>query len=442
VNTSTPNALPIDAAPEVFLAPQAEGPITGRIWGLDIQYECVPIHRLDQFTILNRRFSRGNSNYVSSEAYSQGDIAYFYTLPDGASISVLSQLNGPTNIIGFAEVGLSTGFGRLLEGSASWGYNRSCVFCGNTETNTSVPTYAGLDEKDILEMALWQTYSNPPGSTGNFVGIQNDIPELRNEHTQPNSPYKGYPWDGDMKAVGVRCTSSSATGTAKINGFAGTFTNFQRQDPYSDGNIPPNPPRLGTGVPLMFLQTAQDENFLNYGYLNTSSFRRLANYSTNYTVVNFGYDWLRPLIHASGLELDLNATAQQLDYYFNLVQTSDLQQAVTLAYRQYATQLMFQGASGLSQKWVSNEAIAAVPWSFIRPADPGVPPVFILVTMVLWAVGCAGLSIVYGFQKRWSQTFDDRFVFELIRNATNADLTPRSMDSLIMKEGYQATSNS
>ena len=441
MKTSTPNVLPMDASSGIFLAPQAEVPITGHIWGLVVKYNCTPVHRLSQFTILNRRVDSTNPAYVSPETYSDAssddssfasvdtDIHYFYTLDDGSSISVLSQLGvNAVNIIGFAEVGLSTGFGNLVESSASWGYNRSCVFCGDSfEKDVSIPTYSGLDEDDVFEMALWQTYFNVPGITGNFTEVQDDIPELENEHTQPKNPFgendgNAYPWNGNMKAIGVRCTSSSVTGTAKVNGFTGSFSDFERQDPYSDGNIPPNPPRLGLGIPLMFLQTNQDESFLNFGGLNRSAFERLANYSVNYTVVNVGYEWLKPLIVAGGLHLNLSTTAQQFDYYHTLVQASHLQRALTFAYQQYAVQLMFQGSSSIDDKWMNSGVASAVPWTFIRAANPGVPPVFILVTMLLWAFGCTCLAIVYGFRKRCSQTFDDRFLFAFIRDPRNAGL--------------------
>lgn len=411
-------------------------PITGYIWGLVLKYNCTPVNRLGQFTILNRRVNSSNPAYVSHAAYSGSDTEYFYTLDDGSSISVLSELGsaggGPApNIIGFAEVGLSTGFADLLESSATWGYSA-------TGQNFSIPTYSGLDEEEIFEMALWQTYLNPPGTTGNFVGVQNPIPELENEHTQPDNPWGGAaPWDGDMEAIGIRCTSSSTTGTAKVNGFTGTFSEFEREDPYTDGGVPPNPPRLDLGIPLMLLQTNQSQNFLNYGMLDTQKFERLGNYSVNYTLVNTNYEWLGPLIVASGLALNLSDTAQQLDYYYSLVQTPELQRAITFAYQQYAVQLMYQRASDISDAWTNNNITAAIPWSFIRAANPGVPPVFILVTMLLWAFGCASLGILYGFQRRWSDTFDDDFVSDFIKDQSNKGLHLESLDFLA-EEGDKA----
>jgi hypothetical protein len=44
-----------------------------------------------------------------------------------------------------------------------------------------------------------------------------------------------------MFAIGVRCTSFSAAGTAKFNGEAGTFNNFQRKNPVTLYEVPPSP---------------------------------------------------------------------------------------------------------------------------------------------------------------------------------------------------------
>jgi hypothetical protein len=399
MDTSTPNVLLKNASSGIFLAPQAEVPITGYTWGLVVKYNCTPVHTLSQFTILNRRIDRTNPAYVSPETYSDAssdgssgasrntDIHYFYTLSDGSSISVLSGLwRGDLNIIGFAEVGLSTGFGNFVESSASWGYHR-----GPFEEGVSIPIYSGLDDEDVFEMVLWQTYSNAPGITRKFTEVQDDILELENEHTQPENPFHfgedpwdGDPWDGNMKAIGVRCTSSSAAGTARVNGFTGSFSDFELQVP--DGRY--GVPRLGLGIPLMILQTDQNESFLNIHSLNSSAFERLANYSVNYTVVNVGYEWLKPLIVAG----DLHTTGSGF-YYDSLVQTSHLQRALTFTYQQYAVQLMFQGMSSIDGKWMNDWVATVVPWTFIRAANPGVPPVFILVTMLLWAFGCICLAI-------------------------------------------------
>jgi len=64
---------------------------------------------LDQFTILNRRVNSLNSACVEFERFEKADLEYFYTLDDGSSISVLSQLQLMANTDNFVEIGLSTG---------------------------------------------------------------------------------------------------------------------------------------------------------------------------------------------------------------------------------------------------------------------------------------------------------------------------------------------
>lgn len=173
-NVSKPNMLPSDAM-EVFLTAQASVPITGSIWGLVLKYNCFEVHNLDEFTILNRRINSSNPAYVQFPVYNATDIAYFYTLDDGSSISVLSQLRtGLINVVAFADVGMSTGMGSILKHTEPWGY---------TGANS------GLDQEEVFEMALWQTFWNVPGTTGNYINVQDPIPELEDQHDDPYNEF-------------------------------------------------------------------------------------------------------------------------------------------------------------------------------------------------------------------------------------------------------------
>jgi len=31
--------------------------------------------------------------------------------------------------------------------------------------------------------------------------------------------------------------------------------------------------------------------------------------------------------------------------------------------------------------------------------------------MLIWAVGCAGLSLLYGFRERWAESIDDEYLY-------------------------------
>jgi hypothetical protein len=68
----------------------------------------------------------------------------------------------------------------------------------------------------------------------------------------------------------------------------------------------------------------------------------------------------------------------------------------------------------------SNNVTAAIPWTLLQ-AGGGVPPLLIVITMVIWAVGCASLSLVYGFRERWAGSFDDEYLYYLIDKSDHED---------------------
>jgi hypothetical protein len=389
-NVSKPNTLPSNAM-EIFLTAQAPVPITGSIWGAVLKYNCSEVHRLDEFTILNRRINSSNPAYIQPAVYNATDIAYFYTLDDGSSISVMSQLNGGLiNVAAFVEVGMSTGVSDVLDRTPPLGY---------TSENL------GLDQEEVLELALWQTFWNPPGIFGNFTNVQDPIPELEHEHYEPQNPFgAGYPWNGNMSAIGIRCTSSSVTGTATVNGLVGTYADFEREDPNIDHFLTP---RLSLGVPLMLIPLEQAANdFVDFGY--HGGLKSLGNYSINYTVLNTKYDWINPLFMAANPAIDLDEASPGFAYYSSLIQTSDLRDAFVTAYQHYAIQLMFYGTNG-GAAWENDNVTTAAPWTILQ-AGGGVPPLLVVITILIWAVGCAGLSLAYGFKKRWAETFDDHYL--------------------------------
>jgi hypothetical protein len=46
--------FPSVASPDLFLAPQAETPVIGEVWGLALKYNCTVVESMREFTILNR----------------------------------------------------------------------------------------------------------------------------------------------------------------------------------------------------------------------------------------------------------------------------------------------------------------------------------------------------------------------------------------------------
>jgi hypothetical protein len=399
INTSTPNTLPSNASSEIFLTPQSTVPITGDIWGVILKYSCSIVEELNEFTVLNRRINSSNPDYVADSVYNNVDIQYYYNLSDGFSISVLSQqwdgIDFTLNVNAYAEIGLSAGFASLLD-PYTWGY---------APNGYETSTYAGLATEEVLELALWQSVAEVPGKTLQVAPVQNPIPELRNEH---HSYESDYPVDPNMEAIGVRCVSSSVTGVATVNGFDGTFTDFQREDPYDLSLYGPAAVRFSTGVPYLFLQpnsTGQSNiSKIPDLYLYPMSFPSLQGYAIDYQVVNTAWNWLAPLYVVA--QVHENSSDDGLIYYDSLMQASDLQTVVLEAYKHYAVQLMFYGAQ---ETWSDGYTNAGVPWTLLQ-AGGGVPPVLIVVGLLIWALGCAFLSAFYGFRKRWADTVSDYYL--------------------------------
>jgi hypothetical protein len=410
-NVSTPNSLPANASMGVFLAPQANVPITGDIWGLQFKLSCIGVERLDQFTILNRRVNSSNPEYATSEMIGEKDIHFYYRLDDGSTISVLSSFALITDSLAYVEIG--SRYETLVDNPDRWGYSCGGGSCTGDPMDL---TYAGMDEEEVFEYVLWQAFQPVPGQIPKKPQPrQYPIPELENERRPVNDTLLRTPWTEPVQAIGVRCTSSSAMGTAKVNGFSGHFEDFRREDPPVGRSLATNIPRLSNGIPLMFLP-ANEENwasFLNYGAEFPTDL--LGNISGTIQYVTFNdtpADWLARLAVAAHQKRNTSTTAQHLLYYDNLIQTQGLLDAIVSAYHHYAVQIMFLNDNTPTDYWTHYGITASVPWSLLRASSNGVAPLFVVIVMMIWAVACSGLSLAFGFRRRLASTCDYAYIQE------------------------------
>lgn len=67
-NMTTGNELPSSTEHPLFLAPQAEVPVTGNAWGIALRYSCKPIYKLGDFKILNKRLNSKTPGYLDGTA--------------------------------------------------------------------------------------------------------------------------------------------------------------------------------------------------------------------------------------------------------------------------------------------------------------------------------------------------------------------------------------
>ncbi len=213
--------------------------------------------------------------------------------------------------------------------------------------------------------------------------------------------------------MGVRCVSSSVSGTAKVNGLRGTFEDFQRKDAFI---ISWNPvPRFSLGIPLMLLGLVEEsfKILVGKGVVHPDSYNEhhkpFGNHSVNYLQLNSTYEFLLPLAGAAHLRYNTSTGDQLARDFVAPFQSEDLQRAIVAAYRQYAAQLMYFDVSHPDSAWKSRNLTAAVSWTWMRKGS-GVPPLLVLIMMWIWALACAGLSVLYGFGRRWEETVNYQYI--------------------------------
>ncbi|PVH83745.1 hypothetical protein DL98DRAFT_652209 [Cadophora sp. DSE1049] len=414
-NFSGSNTLPANVDDEIFLGPQANVPLSGTAWGMAIKYSCKGIHRLSDFAVLNRRLNSSSPGYVRNYSSDEDanastevtNVNFFYELEDGASISTLSQLSSGAsspdymNFHAFAEIGLSPGFRKSLQW-VDYGYGV------DNHSGTERPSHGGLEEEEVLEFLLWQ-HLIISYVVDDVKPVQHPIPGLNGQHLSPLGE--------SMFAIGARCTSSSVTGKAKINGLAGLFTEFTRVDPvpsiFSDVArfgigassilLPGRTAKYPWGIyihPSGVLDASMPDDFPSMSPLGVS----LPDNSTfSYTLVDTGINWLRPLFTSIGVQ-NTQAMAGAF-FYHSYMQTEDLVHAIQQAYKHYAVQLMYNGQEGPMDGWSHQNLTGAVE-RFVLVDGEGVPPLLVLICFVTWACGCVGLGLVYGMIRREDATFN------------------------------------
>ena len=110
-----PNTLPLaDAIPDMFLAPQADVPLSGKVWGLRVKYDCSIVRDASEFTILSQKPESTIShllNYTSEDSSFTSKSPYVtLQTPSGDLIKIFNT--GPTpltdNVWAYNEMGTNT----------------------------------------------------------------------------------------------------------------------------------------------------------------------------------------------------------------------------------------------------------------------------------------------------------------------------------------------
>ncbi|KAM7198380.1 hypothetical protein V8F20_006141 [Naviculisporaceae sp. PSN 640] len=389
-----PNTLPGNTGvSNLFLAPQPNGdnPIEGRSWGLTFSYQCSVVTKLSDFTILSQR--NPDVGPGSTQAYG------YDVLGSKATIEVYNQTMSGTkvyfanNLQAVAEVGYHWPYRQKKQSGSIQAPSECYNPIGIPGPDAKTMPYPGMDdEPQVLEIILWQNLT-ASGANANFVEnppnldftLTDTIPELQGAYQTFDEKKFASPFP--MAAIGVRCTSNSAVGTAQLDGRRGKFSNFVRSDdtPEAASNMQ-CAERLSLGVPHLIFGAArgerEDEEWLSNFYGSIGKFKQ-------------GYS-----------SKDFSSVGNSIPLQSTYLQAEELRRSLTRAYALYALQLVYNDGVGYVDsngiyheisEFVNEDAVSYTRDTVLVPGI--VPSEVAVVFLALWAIGSFCFGVLYGFRR-------------------------------------------
>ncbi|RPA84933.1 hypothetical protein BJ508DRAFT_235786 [Ascobolus immersus RN42] len=436
-----PNSLPVeDGIPELFLVPQAEEPFQGETWGLRLQYNCSVVADRSELKIVGREIDSGKEasfynflnqlnkfgNKSETRNLMQEDVqgASIYTLP---LVKGFDIFRFPTFLqVGISDMeGLTVGpVDTLDEEFQPVRQARYRYFNGSQ----GLLDFKEYDRTNTLEVLLFQHLGDVPTKHRDLMKDYKPVNGLDGVYTLPSSPMasgRGVPMP--MTAVGVRCTSSSTPGNAKIDAGTSTFTDFQKTATFP-GTLSPDDyrVRLAFGVhpfpfgPLSVLLPNPSEDVKSnaigdiFDSIRTgwSSFSSLVLAREGATRIPFAYDSTPayPPFDAEKLRrsmLSLYALYARTMMYDSAV--SDTSNAGMLPNQTIQT--------SDTRRWNISDPDARYFHAFqnlnVTATVPGkilvrglLPWQVIIAMLAAWCLFSIVLGVLYGFRRRWSDTLD------------------------------------
>lgn len=413
---TVPNTLPLtESIPDMFLAPQADVPVSGEAWGLRVKYNCSIVRDISELTILNEK----PISMFSTDGM-RNDGIFTLRTPSGSSIMIFNSSSdfGGYNMWSYSEIGWSVPFnvrntyekGPSIDG-VTYDISESMVFeyalwqfqlhgfdDKPNETypfNTTLgPTIGGMGGPYFLsedgKLVSNDTFSRIAQGE-NFTVLDNgnqvtldanftDLTDYFNPIYLAEYTLKGFAEVvvDIAPPVGVRCVVSSGTGTATLDGVASTFSNYSRADP--DTNVRGQPGGIFGQLAQKTLYGTRFADFFKTSHLpDLLSFDDVGRYQ--------GY-----------------------------VPSTGLLQSVLLAYGMDALDRIYGTPVGLTGEWESAYLTSSEKGKILTIASliPGqVPGYIVLGLFCLWSGLSVTLGLVYGFRKRPSDRLDGYSMFTL-----------------------------
>ncbi|KFY27127.1 hypothetical protein V493_03692 [Pseudogymnoascus sp. VKM F-4281 (FW-2241)] len=411
-----PNTLPLtESIPDMFLAPQADVPVSGKAWGLRVKYDCSIVRTASEFTILSEKpvsiFSSVGVPYEKERSY----VALRTRLGDSIQIFNSGSNANSVNMWSYSEMGMSIPTTRAATYGSSYdvpddisqsmvfeyalwqlqfrGYYDDKVNTTLTFDSTLGPVIEGMgspffmsENKTLVSNDTFFKIRGGENFTvletgGSPATLNASITDLRDFFDPTQLTDYSQPALEVAAPIGVRCVVSSGTGMATLDGVTSTFSDFESVDPDLDNR----------GIGGIFGHTAQ-------AILSGTTF------------LDF---------YAAG-HLSRGQVHGGLWSYASYVSSQALLRSVLLAYGMDALYLMY--GFGFEAGWVNTNLTSSRPGKILDIASliPGHGTgYFVLVLFCIWSGTSVVLGVVYGFRKRAADKLDGYNM--LIRGADMAE---------------------
>ncbi|KAK4129804.1 hypothetical protein N657DRAFT_630609 [Parathielavia appendiculata] len=422
VFSKLPNTLPLnDSISDLFLAPQANRPVSGTAWGLRFKYECSTVRSVSEFTILNQRPASSVIDFPNSSMDDFSPVLELRT-PSGDMITVACKSLINRNVQAYVETGKTAPLESSFEKDPLDAIDK---YKGN---------HPGFDAELVFEYAAWQLRMNglyddyllpfntsvgnaiegmgspfQPTDDGRFAvnrtffttagdlsGLSNENVTIRDVSDLLRLPghWVNGSSDGRMlyvaPPIGVRCVAASDVGTAELDGVTSTFRNFQRVSPdfdkYFQGSL-----RFGRTAEAIL----QDQFHQHY--------------------------------ISGGLPQVTVGETEDSRRHEVFIDSESLLRSVNLAYALDASNLMYGLSSTYRDEWVEQGLTSSRAGRVLSVASliPGSGVgYFVLALFCVWAALSATLGLVYGFRKRPADKLDG---YSMLR--IGADMAPELIEN-------------
>ncbi|KAF9875113.1 hypothetical protein CkaCkLH20_07379 [Colletotrichum karsti] len=373
VLSDVPNSLPSSSGlPDMFIVPQALGPISGTAWGLRVGYDCSIAKDVSELTIIGHYTGR-----------TSGD-------PSGRFAKSFMK-SAVTNVWSYSEMGTTL--------------NTTEPELPHTPHSVGQELLRSIDSRaDVLEWVVWQVrtgadyvevdnFNNSVGATVQGLGspfmradngswVANETFFKENDYRQRDSVMDkvwsrllgstGNPFQPGEKntvevaeAIGVRCIVRSKLGSAVIDARTSSFAHFNAEEPtpYNDPEVnaeSPTPP-LG-GLARSIPGQASLEKILT-----SINVRAMSSESNSIQASKF-------------------------------VSSRDLQKSAYLAHGQEVLGHMYDNHYGFESSWPAPNLTSSRKGKILTKGE--LPPLVALIPLGVWALGSFLLGISYGFRRR------------------------------------------